>query len=300
MDINDDARLDTSQVSDQRGRRMGGLPGGIAAGGGGIGLIFMVIMLLMGGNPLSSDGGLGSYGSLQDQTTGGEFPGGSTLAQECQTGADAERRDDCRVVAFVNSIQQYWTDEYERRGENYVPSKTTFFSGQVATACGTASSAVGPFYCPGDKRIYIDLGFFNDLQTKFGAQGGPFAEAYILAHEYGHHVQDLEGTLGQIGNDREGPESRAVRSELQADCLAGVWANNATETGFIVSLSQQDIAQGLDAAAAVGDDRIQKEFQGRVNPESWTHGSSEQRQKWFLVGFESGDMDSCDTFSGGI
>ncbi|MBA4180339.1 MAG: hypothetical protein C0506_07110 [Anaerolinea sp.] len=300
MDINDDAKLDTSQVSDQRGRRMGGLPGGIAIGGGGIGLLFAVIVLLLGGNPLSTEGGLGGLGSLQDLTTGGEAPGGSTLAQDCQTGADAERRDDCRIVAFVNSIQKYWTDEYKRRGGTYVPSQTTFFSGQVPTGCGTASSAVGPFYCPADKKVYIDLGFFKELQTKFGARGGPFAEAYILAHEYGHHVQDLEGTLSKIGNDREGPTSKAVRSELQADCLAGVWANNATETGFITSLSQEDIAAGLDAASAVGDDRIQKEFQGTVNPETWTHGSSEQRQKWFTIGFEEGDMDACDTFSGGI
>jgi predicted metalloprotease len=295
MDINEDASLDTSQVSDRRGRGIGG--GGIALGGGGIGILLTIIMLLLGGNPLSG-GGLGDLGQLTDQTTGGELP--SDLAANCKTGADANRRDDCRIVAVVNSIQQYWTTEYKRRGDTYQVIPTTFFTGQVQTACGTASSAVGPFYCPGDRKVYIDLGFFDELKSKLGAQGGHFAQAYILAHEYGHHVQDLEGTLAKIGNDREGPQSAAVRSELQADCLAGVWAHNAEATGFIVNLTQADIDDGLNAAAAVGDDRIQKEFQGRVNPETWTHGSSAQRQKWFMTGYQSGNMDSCNTFSGSI
>lgn len=301
MDINDDANLDTSQVDDRRGRRsVSG--GGLAIGGGGLGLILTIVIYLLGGTgALGGGGGGGSpLDSLQNQTTGGEAPAGSTIGENCKTGADAEKREDCRIVAFVNSVQKYWTGEYERRGQNYVPIKTTFFTGQVQTACGAATSAVGPFYCPGDKRVYIDLGFFDELRNKFGAKGGPFAEAYVISHEYGHHVQDLEGTLGKIGNDREGPTSKAVRTELQADCLAGVWASNAVATGFFVSLTEQDIADGLDAAASVGDDRIQKEFQGKVNPETWTHGSSAQRQKWFNTGFKSGSMDSCDTFSGGI
>jgi uncharacterized protein len=188
----------------------------------------------------------------------------------------------------------------ERSGKRYPYVDTVFFTDQVDTGCGLAGSQVGPFYCPRDQRVYVDLGFFDDLQSRFGVDVGPFVEAYVIAHEYGHHVQNQLGVLDRIGNDTQGPESRAVRSELQADCYAGVWAAQAAETRLIESLTQADINQGLDAASAIGDDRIQEPTQGQANPERWTHGSSEQRRRWFSRGYETGRPAACDTFSGSI
>jgi predicted metalloprotease len=280
------ARLDPGQVQDLRGRR--GLP---VAAGGGLGLVGLVVYLLVA----VLGGGSGSFGALEDESVGRGAGGG--LAAECRTGADANERDDCRIVGVVNSVQAYWREAFDRGGSAYRPAVTRFFTGSVATGCGGATSAVGPFYCPRDEHVYIDLGFFDELQSRFGAQGGPFAEAYVIAHEYGHHVQNLLGVIDRAGRGGTGPESDAVRTELQADCYAGVWAANAAETGYIEPLTRADIAQGLDAAAAVSDDRIQEAVQGRVTPESWTHGSAEQRQRWFLEGYRSGDRGVCDTFS---
>ncbi|MDP1792956.1 MAG: neutral zinc metallopeptidase [Acidimicrobiales bacterium] len=293
MDFDDDARLDTSQVSDERrsGGRMGAMPGGrLAVGGGGLGLIGVVIAVLL---QLSGGGGGGGT-SLSTPTDPGE------IAAQCQTGADADQRTDCRVVGIVNSVQKFWTDEGPNNELAYVPARTRLFSQQVSTGCGAASSATGPFYCPADQNVYLDLTFFDELKSQFGASGGPFAQAYVIAHEYGHHVQNLLGTMDRINRTDTGPQSDAVRLELQADCYAGVWAANAVETGFIVDLTDADIADGLDAAAAVGDDRIQEKFQGEVNPHAWTHGSAESRQKWFRTGLSTGDPTRCDTFVGSV
>ncbi len=325
MRFDDDAKLDTTQVDDERGRArgggggLGGLGRGMGsggggfpmgkAGGGGLGLIAIIVVVAL---QMCGGGGNGGIdGAFPSPTQSGIDPssaspagssGGNTnLATECQTGADANRRQDCRNVAVVNSVQAYWADEFARSNLEYTKSITNFFTGETQTGCGSATSDVGPFYCPADSQVYVDLSFFAELETRFGAEGGPFAEAYVIAHEYGHHVQNLLGTSEQVqkSGDRQGPKSSAVRLELQADCYAGAWAYNATRgpDPLIVELTDEDIRIGLDAASAVGDDRIQRKMQGRVTPESWTHGSSEQRQRWFLRGFESGEPTQCDTFN---
>ena len=302
MRFRPNARLDTGQVTDRRGRTMGG-PGGIAVGGGGLGLVGLVIWLLI--SLLSGEGnGLGQLAPLDQQTVGqGGQPsqvGAPSDLSSCQTGADANTRDDCRVVGVVNSVQKFWDGVFQRSNKNYTYVDTVFFTDQTDTGCGVATSQVGPFYCPVDKLVYIDLGFFDDLKSRFGVTVTPFVEAYVIAHEYGHHVQDQLGVLDQIRGDTQGPESKSVRAELQADCYAGVWAAHAVDTGLVEQLTQADINSGLDAAAAIGDDRIQEETQGQVNPETWTHGSSEQRRRWFSRGYETGKPTECNTFAGSI
>jgi predicted metalloprotease len=288
------ATLDPSQVEDRRGQGpMLGLPGGgLTVGGGGLGIVGLVIYLLVSALAGSAGGISGPLQNL-DGSTVSQTP----AAESCTSGGLANSREDCRIVADINSVQAYWTGRFRADGRAYEPAKTVFFTGSTDTGCGPASTDVGPFYCPVDKHVYIDLGFFDELRTQFGAQGGPFAQAYVLAHEYGHHVQDLLGTLGS-GSGQTGAQGRSVRTELQADCFAGVWAQHASQTGYIVGLAQADIADALDAAAAVGDDRIQSETQGQVNPETWTHGSSVQRQKWFTVGYRTGKPAACNTFNG--
>jgi predicted metalloprotease len=283
-------------VTDARGRRVG--PGGLAVGGGGLGLVGLVIYVLIA--LLSNGGGLGGQlEPLDNQQIGrGDTP--STISQDCKRGQDANERQDCRIVAVVNSVQKFWDGVFQRSNRQYHFANTFFFSGQVDTACGTADSQVGPFYCPRDQLVYIDLGFFDELQSRFGVGSATFTQAYVIAHEYGHHVQNQLGVLEKISGDRQGPESLAVRSELQADCYAGVWAAHAVETRIVEQLTQADINDGLDAAAAIGDDRIQQTTQGQVNPETWTHGSSEQRRRWFSRGYEQGRPAVCDTFSGSI
>jgi uncharacterized protein len=289
------APLDPGQVTDARGRGFG--PGGLAVGGGGLGLVGLVIYVLIA--LLSNGGALGQLEPLDNQQIGqGDTP--SEIKTACKRGQDANQRQDCRIVAVVNSVQKFWDGVFQRSNRQYQFVDTVFFSGQVDTACGTADSQVGPFYCPRDKLVYIDLGFFDELQSRFGVGNSVFVQAYVIAHEYGHHVQDQLGVLDKIGGDRQGPESLSVRSELQADCYAGVWAAHAVETGIVEELTQADINDGLDAAAAIGDDRIQQTTQGQVNPETWTHGSSEQRRRWFSQGYTKGRPAVCDTFTGSI
>ena len=286
MSFNKNSRLDPSQVQDRRGSGTGTK----VAVGGGVSLVIFVVALLLGVNPGNLTQLLGNQAAAPETTSSY-----NDLSTQCQTGADANKSQECAIVGYVNSFQAFWADEFAQNGAEYTKAQTILFSGSTEAACGYASSAMGPFYCPSDQSVYLDLTFFDELQTKFGAKGGPFAEAYVLAHEYGHHVQNLLGVLNTTGSSGTGPESASVMTELQADCLAGVWMFNAVETGYIDQVTDQDIELSLNAAQAIGDDRIQKQMQGYVSPESWTHGSSAQRQAALKDGLTSGDIQTCST-----
>jgi predicted metalloprotease len=295
MTFNEGASLDTSQVTGGRGGR-----GGAVVGGGVGGLVILLITLFLGNGSGGSPGAI----DLNEVLAGGTQSQDVDLSQ-CKTGADANRDDTCRIVGTVNSVQDYWTDalpaDLQRQ---YREAKTVIYSGSTQSACGTATNAVGPFYCPSDERVYIDASFFDELTNRFGADGGPLAQMYVVAHEYGHHVENILGVLAKGQDGKTGPTSGGVRIELMADCMAGVWAHHAATTQdangttLLQPLTRDDIASALSAAAAVGDDHIQEELGGgNVNQDSWTHGSSESRQRWFITGYESGDVNRCDTFA---
>jgi predicted metalloprotease len=321
MRFNPKARLDTSQVEVRRGGGGGGggmgfpMPSGRGGGmkvGGGLGGVLVIVLILVVSQCMGGGGGLPGGG-------GGAFPfpmeapdqaavdaGEVTGLPNCESGADANENRECAMVASVNSIQAFWDQALpEYGGPQYQYARSHFFSGGTRTGCGNATSAVGPFYCPVDQGVYLDTTFFRDmLQGQLGAQGGAFAEAYVLAHEYGHHVQNLLGTMGRV-RTQQGPESDAVRLELQADCYAGLWTKFAEEVEnadgevLILDLTEEDIANAINAAQAVGDDRIQQRSSGRVNPDQWTHGSSAAREYWFNLGRSAGSLEACDTFAAG-
>lgn len=260
-------------VEDRRG--MGGMIGG------GVGITGIALLFLF--NLLSG----GDLGSALDQVI-------STSLQNppVQNSEEFEGNDQYEIFAstVLGSANDMWEEKFREEGRDYEPPKLVLFRSATQSGCGTATSAVGPHYCPADQTIYLDETFFEELQRRFGAQGGDVAEAYVIAHEVGHHAQNELGVLQRAGGSNED----SIRVELQADCFAGLWANYVEEEFDV--FSQGEIQEAMDAAAAVGDDRIQESTQGRVNPENWTHGSSEQRVEWFDKGFETGNLDSCNTF----
>jgi len=298
MSFNEDASLDTSEVTSGGG---GGRTGMVVGGGAG-GIVLLILSLLFGQN-LTGSGGTNPFDTSQVDP-GGEQSSTVDFSQ-CKTGADANKDATCRVIGTVNSVQDYWTEALPADVQRqYQPAKTVIYSGATQSACGTASNATGPFYCPSDELVYIDASFFDELTSRFGADDGALAQEYVVAHEYGHRVQHILGILQKGQDGQTGPQSGGVRIELMADCMAGVWAHHAANTKdedgntLLEPLTESDIKSALSAAAAVGDDHIQSELGGgRVNQESWTHGSSESRQKWFLTGYQSGTVNSCDTFS---
>jgi predicted metalloprotease len=288
MTFNDDANISGGRVS-RRGRNAA-----LGAGGGGLIVIALFVVSQLTGVDLS---GLAPILGGGDPGTGEETP-----LTECLTGEDANESVDCRMQGAATSLDIYW----ETQVEGYVAPELVLFTSSVSTGCGNATSAVGPFYCPPDQTVYIDTAFFDQLQTQFGATGQSLAQMYIVAHEWGHHIQNIVGTMNGLDLQDQGPTSDGVRLELQADCYAGAWVAAASDTedssgiALLKEPTDAEIADALNAAEVVGDDYIQENLgSGQVNPETWTHGSSEQRQSWFRTGFTQG-VGACDTFAAGV
>ncbi len=295
----DDNRVDISGVDDRRGG--GGFPGGGMAIGGGTGLVGIVIFILF----QVLGGGSGSTSSFPQLGSGsanstGQQESSEELQARCNAEKALEKYTDCRLIKVYDIADNTWSDEFNRRGLSYRPPKLAFFDNAARTACGDASADVGPFYCPGDEEIYLDLAFLEQLQSQLGANGD-FAQAYIVAHEFGHHLQTVLGTERKVrAAQQQNPDDTnrySVAMELQADCYAGVWSKLADQQSSGINLTTENIAEAQKAASAVGDDRIQKQSQGQIDQDSWTHGSAADRKKWFTTGATSGDIDRCDTFA---
>lgn len=291
--------------SDNTRRRSGGgggmrRGGAIALGGGGLGTLILVIVLLFLGVDPSMLLGVSQAPAPSSQQQSQQ---GSVL-EECQTGADANNNDDCLVQATVESADSLWEGEAKGSGFQFKEPQAVVFTDSVNTGCGPATSATGPFYCPADSTIYVDTSFYEQLSSRFGASSGQLAKAYVVAHEYGHHIQRLDGTMERIDRSGTGPDSDQVRLELQADCYAGMWAHHAATTvdedgkAMLQPLTDNDVDDALSAASAVGDDHIQGEVAGgEVVPDTWTHGSSAQRRNWFVKGYNEGTYKACNTFA---
>lgn len=282
MQYNPGAQLDPSQMGSGGGGR-----GGTIAVGGGASILVVILALIFGFDPSALLGG--------GQSAPAPGPAGNQY-ENCRTGADVQANPECRWVAYTNSIQAYWREALP----GYQPSRTVTFGRAVDTACGQATAEVGPFYCPADSTVYFDPEFFQTALPQLGAKGGDAAEAYVVAHEYGHHIQNLTGVMNRVqqSGQQTGPDSGAVRLELQADCYAGAWLRWAQgqPEGIIAEVNQDDLNRAVNAAEVVGDDHIQRMQAGRINPDQWTHGSSQMRMQWLAKGFNTGDPNQCNTF----
>ena len=293
MSFNDNIRLDPTRVGTSgAGRKVVGVGGGSL-----LGLLLVLGFSYFTGIDLTS---LLSSPSVSS-------PSSSTVdVSTCRTGADANARVECRMVATAQSLDQVWKTQLTQQGTNLAYELPDFqiFTNSVSSACGNATSAVGPFYCPGDSTVYLDLGFFDDMVTKYGASDSVLAQEYVVAHEWGHHIQNLQGVFRAHDTRETGEQGAGVRSELQADCYAGVWMHWASTTGdpatgayYLNTPTADELLGALQTAQAIGDDRLQAKYQGTSNPETWTHGSANQRAAWLQRGLDSGEIATCDTWS---